>query len=180
MEINQIIAYNLKRIRKEKRLSLGQLAERADVSKVVLSQIEKGDANPTINTIWKITGALGLPYTSLLDAPEAQVTHIKKADLPDLTEDQYHIFSYYPKNQSRNFELYQIEMEPGCVHPSIGHSSNSAEYIMMMEGRAVIDVNGQSHVLEQDDALFFDGSAPHSYRNETEKTAKLMLLIYYL
>ena len=61
MEISAIIAINLKRIREERKLSMGQLAEMAGVSKVVLSQLEKGTANPTINTIWKITGALGLP-----------------------------------------------------------------------------------------------------------------------
>lgn len=46
MEIGEIIAYNLKRIREERNLSLGQLADSAGVSKVVLSQIEKGDSNP--------------------------------------------------------------------------------------------------------------------------------------
>lgn len=59
MEISAIIAINLKRIREERKLSMGQLAEMAGVSKVVLSQLEKGTANPTINTIWKITGARG-------------------------------------------------------------------------------------------------------------------------
>ena len=84
MEIGEIIAYNLKRIREERNLSLGQLADSAGVSKVVLSQIEKGDSNPTINTIWKITGALQLPYTSLLELPETDAVHIKKADIHEL------------------------------------------------------------------------------------------------
>ena len=59
MEIGKIIAHNLKRLREERNLSQGQLAEMAGVSKVIISQIEKGDSNPTINTIWKLTGALG-------------------------------------------------------------------------------------------------------------------------
>jgi transcriptional regulator with XRE-family HTH domain len=49
-----MIAENLKRLRLERNLSLGQLAELFDVSKVMISQIKKGDINPTINTIWKI------------------------------------------------------------------------------------------------------------------------------
>ena len=48
-----------------------------------------------------------------------------KKDITALTEDQYHIFSYYPKSAERNFELYEIEMDAGCEHLSIGHSSNS-------------------------------------------------------
>ncbi|HEK9068094.1 TPA: helix-turn-helix transcriptional regulator, partial [Clostridioides difficile] len=51
MSINTVIAKNLNRLRNERNLSLGQLAELSGVSKVMLSQIEKGDSNPTVNTI---------------------------------------------------------------------------------------------------------------------------------
>ena len=111
MEIGQIIAHNLKKLREERNLSQGQLAELAGVSKVIISQIEKGDSNPTINTIWKLTGALELPYTSLLEMESVKTVHIKKEDITELVEDKYHIFSYYPKNAERNFEVYQTEME---------------------------------------------------------------------
>jgi transcriptional regulator with XRE-family HTH domain len=180
MEIGEIIAVNLKRIREERHLSLTQLAEQAGVSKVLLSQIEKGDANPTVNTIWKITGALQLPYTSLLEPSEAKAVHIKKTDIPDLWEDGYHIFSYYPKNQDRNFEMYQIEMEAGCIHASIGHSSNSSEYVMVLEGKLTLEVNGSEYVLETDDALYFDASYPHVYKNPCGGRVKAVLIIYYV
>jgi transcriptional regulator with XRE-family HTH domain len=180
MEIGEIIATNLKRIREERHLSLGQLAEQAGVSKVILSQIEKGDANPTINTIWKITGALQLPYTSLLEPVEAVAVHVQKENIHELEEDKYHIFSYYPKNQNRNFEMYQIEMDVGCVHNSIGHSSNSSEYIMVTEGKMVMDVNGAEYVLDTDDALYFDASYPHIYKNICDRKVKMVLLIYYV
>jgi transcriptional regulator with XRE-family HTH domain len=180
MEICEIIAKNLKRIREERHLSLGQLAEQAGVSKVILSQIEKGDSNPTINTIWKITGALQLPYTSLLEPAEVKTVHIKKVDIQELEEDKYHIYRYYPKNQDRNFEMYQIEMDIGCSHSSIGHSSNSSEYIMVIEGELLMDINSKEYVLEKDDALFFDASYPHIYKNISNERVKAVLIIYYV
>jgi transcriptional regulator with XRE-family HTH domain len=180
MEVGQIIAANLKRLREERHLSLGQLAEQAGVSKVILSQIEKGDANPTINTIWKITGALQLPYTSLLEPPDAKAVHVRKRDIPDLEEDKYHIFSYYPKDQDRNFEMYQIQMDAGCVHESIGHSSHSSEYIMVMEGQLRLEVGGSEYRLEPDDALYFDASYPHVYRNPSQQPVRAVLVIYYV
>jgi transcriptional regulator with XRE-family HTH domain len=180
MEVGQIIAANLKRLRAERHLSLGQLAEQAGVSKVILSQIEKGDSNPTINTIWKITGALQLPYTSLLEPPETKAVHVRKMDIPDLEEENYHIFSYYPKDKDRNFEMYQIEMDAGCVHESIGHSSNSSEYIMVMEGRMTLAVNGSEYLLEPDDALYFDASCPHVYKTASDQRVKAVLIIYYV
>ena len=67
MSINTVIAKNLNRLRNERNLSLGQLAELSGVSKVMLSQIEKGDSNPTVNTIWKIASGLNVPYTAILE-----------------------------------------------------------------------------------------------------------------
>jgi len=179
MEIAEIIAVNLKRLRRERNLSLGQLAEIAGVSKVMLSQLEKGASNPTINTVWKITGALNLPYTSLLELPGDHVVHVKKADIHELEEDRYHIFSYYAKDANRKFELYQIEMEEGCVHESIGHSTDSSEYIMMIEGQIEIEVNNERYLLKKDDGFCFNASAGHVYKNKGKKKAKAVLLIYY-
>lgn len=179
MEIGGIIAVNLKRLREEQNLSQGQLAEKAGVSKVVVSQIEKGDSNPTINTIWKLTGALGLPYTALMEPGESSTELIRKCDITELTEDKYHIFNYYAKNAVRNFELYQIEVEPGCEHPSIGHSTNSYEYVMMIDGNMILNVGDREFKLGKDDALFFDASGSHVYRNDGQKTAKAVLIIQY-
>ena len=61
MELNEIIAENLKRLRTERGLSLGRLAELSGVSKVMLSQVEKGESSPTINTLWKIATGLQVP-----------------------------------------------------------------------------------------------------------------------
>lgn len=180
MDIGKIIAYNLKRLREERNLSQGQLAERAGVSKVIVSQIERGDANPTINTIWKLTGALGLPYTSLLEAEPSKAVYVKKSNVFEMIEGKYHIFNYYSKNRERNFELYQIELDTGCHHRSIGHSTNSFEYVIMTDGEMVLGVRDREYILEQDDALCFDASVPHYYVNNSTEKVKAVLLIQYL
>ncbi len=180
MEIGEIIAYNLKRLRNERNLSLGQLAEIAGVSKVMLSQLEKGTSNPTINTVWKITGALQLPYTSLLELPKSQVIHVQKQNIHKLEEDKYHIFNYYTKAPDRNFELYQIEMDAGCVHESIGHFTDSSEYLMVVEGQIELEVNGKSYFLDTDDGFCFHAAVPHIYRNSGSQKAKAVLMIHYI
>lgn len=179
MEIGEIIACNLKRLREERNLSLGQLAEMAGVSKVMLSQLEKGTSNPTINTIWKITGALQMPYTSLLEPPENHVIHVQKRDIIEMEENKFHIFCYYAKNPERNFEVYQVEMDTGCVHPSIGHSTDSSEYILVVEGKMELDVNGETYCLETDDGFCFNAAIPHTYRNIGSEKVKLSLMIFY-
>lgn len=97
-----------------------------------------------------------------------------------MIEDQYHIFSYYPKSAERNFELYEIEMDAGCEHSSIGHSSNIMEYVLVTEGRISLRVGEQEYFLETEDAMCFNASLPHCYINKNSQTAKVVLLIQYL
>ena len=56
--LNQIIAGNLKEIRKRKELSLEQVSALTSISKSMLSQLERGEVNPTISTVYKLS--LGL------------------------------------------------------------------------------------------------------------------------
>ena len=67
MDWGKRIGANLKQLRTERNLTLGQLSGLAGISKAMLSEMEKGMGNPTINTIWKIANGLKVPYTRLLE-----------------------------------------------------------------------------------------------------------------
>jgi len=65
-DLNKAISKNLKKIRKKKDLSLDALSNLTGVSKSMLGQIERGEVNPTISTILKISNGLKVSFTSLL------------------------------------------------------------------------------------------------------------------
>lgn len=180
MNAGEIIAENVKRLREERSWSQSQLADRAGTSKVIISQIEKGDSNPTINTIWKLAKAFSLPYTSLLDPPEAKAVHVRKCDASEITEENYHVFSYYPENRERNFEVYQFEVDPHGEYTSMGHSTKSFEYIMMTNGELTVKIKDKQYKLEKDDALYFEAADSHTYINIGELPAKGWMIIQYL
>ncbi|MFR5584644.1 MAG: helix-turn-helix domain-containing protein [[Clostridium] scindens] len=60
--------------------SQGQMAKEAGISKAMLSDIEKGGSNPTINTIWKIANGLNVPYTKLMDGIDDEATVVQRKD----------------------------------------------------------------------------------------------------
>ena len=60
--MNQIVAGNIRRLRKEKKLTMEELAKLSGVSKSMLAQIERGDGNPTISTLWKISNGMKVPF----------------------------------------------------------------------------------------------------------------------
>lgn len=181
MGINSVIAQNLKRLRTERNLSLGQLAEAAGISKVMLSQIEKGDANPTINTIWKIAAGLKVPYTALLDKREESVRVITRADVPVQQDEEgrYRILCYYSSTPERNFEWFCLELDAGHSYTSVGHPERAQEYIMVTEGALVMEIDGTPYRLNAEDSLLFEASFSHSYRNDGDVLTKAIIINYY-
>jgi Predicted transcriptional regulators len=181
MEINQIIAENLKRLRTERNFSLSGLSELCGISKVMLSQIEKGDTNPTINTLWKIANGLKVPYTVLLDQKEKETAVIRKKELsPQLAEDgHYRLYCYYTNNPHRNFEMFQLELDKGRSYTSIGHSEKSEEYIMVLEGELSLTIENHTYVVEANDTISFQASSQHIYTNSGTGTLKVSVTNYY-
>jgi len=74
--------------RKKQHLSLEQLAARSGVSKSLLSQIERGEANPTFATLWNLTRALDLEFSDLIgmhsSAGRGVIETIPAGLIPDL------------------------------------------------------------------------------------------------
>ena len=70
-EINALFSANLKRLRETRRMSLDEVSRLSGVSKSMLGQIERGEVNPTISTVWKIASGLKVPYSQLLSRPQS-------------------------------------------------------------------------------------------------------------
>lgn len=181
MEIDQIIARNLKRLREQQNLSFDQLAEKSGVSKVMLSQLEKGGANPTINNIWKIANALKVPYTELLDSKEIGADVIRKNQVAEQKSDDehYRLFCYYTVENGRNFELFRMELDSASSYISQGHKENSVEYVIIQSGVLEIETQNKKFVLEAGDSICFKADSKHKYINSGEKTAAAYVINFF-
>ncbi|AKG35294.1 transcriptional regulator [Paenibacillus durus ATCC 35681] len=181
MNLNEVISMNLKNLRLERNLSLGQLSELSGVSKVMLSQIEKGESSPTINTIWKIASGLKVPYTKLIDEAIDHAVVIHKSDTKMQSEnnDSFRSYCYYANNPIRDFELFKVEMEPHASKESDGHSPKTQEYILVLRGELTLRVNAQEYVLKEGDSIYFDCTSPHSFSNNQETLLEFTDIIYY-
>lgn len=181
MNVNEIIAVNLQDIRLSQNKSLGQLAEETGLSKAVLSNIEKGKANPTINTIWKIAEALHVPYSALLELREASAHKVALSDLVMQSDEQghYRIGCYYPSTPQRDFECFLLAFDPKVTHVTEGHTEHSHEYIFVREGKLKIEVAGKVFFLQTGDSLTFDATLRHTYANEGEAVCEALCINHY-
>src|SRR6201999_2260722 len=79
-EIVALVSLSLRRERARTGLSLTELAKRAGIAKSTLSQLENGTGNPSLETLWALGTALGVPLSRLIDPPSREIQVIRATD----------------------------------------------------------------------------------------------------
>lgn len=181
MEIGTIIASNLNELRTARNLSISQLAKLSGVSKAMLSDMEKGTSNPTINTLWKVANALNVHYTRLTEQKKRGASVVRKAEAVMQTDDEahYRVYCYYPSTPERNFELFYAELDPGASSTSVGHPPRAKEYIYVLSGVLDLATMDESFTLNAGDAIAFAASQRHTYANLQDELLRFLILNDY-
>ena len=180
-DLGQIIAMNLKQLRTERNLTLGQLAKESGVSKAILSDMEKGESNPTINTIIKVSKGLNVPYSRLMEGVEPESTLVRRQETVMQANENHHyrIFCYFTTSPTRNFELFRVELDPNSSNASIAHPPKSQEYLYVLEGELTLETETASYTLHPGDSLGFASSVPHTYHNRQTEQAVFLCINYH-
>ena len=183
MELNRAVAENIKRIRKSKKLSMERLAAEAGVSRSMLGQIERGEANPSLGILGKLASALKVPaevllenddFVTLAEYPEVK-TKPTRLDGGKAVLRENFPYDAVTRLESRFLDLYisaRYEPEPsvpGCVC-----------YATSMSGTVSLTAEGQSFRLLERDAVRFAADQPYRFENMTNATARLLLVYQYL
>nr|MDH3162962.1 helix-turn-helix domain-containing protein [Bacillus licheniformis] len=110
------------------------------VSKGMLAQIEKGSSSPTITTLWKIANGPQVSFTSLAEKPAGEPTVVRKHEKTPVMagEEKYAAFPHFPFDQKKKFEIFYIELAPGCVHESEPHHGGIEEYVLVSRGAIAV------------------------------------------
>ena len=165
------IALNLRRIRKMRNMSLDHAAIQTGVSKSMLAQIERGEANPTIGILEKIVDAMRVSFDELIARQEVRGYVLERERMPPAkeTEGQYRLYSCLPFEKGRNFELYVMEIEPGGSYCPDLFVERSYAYIEVTAGKLGISVGDREFCVKQGDFFYFDAGKEHTYRNKGER-----------
>lgn len=180
--LNQNIAMNLKKIRQARGYSLDLVAEQTGVSKSMLGQIERGEANPTIATLGKLVSGLRVELTDLVGTPGESVYPVKKEFLIPTKEVEgaYRVYTYFPYEKGRNFEVYVIEIMPRGAYISGGHGEKTKEYVIVESGELLMEVAGERYPVKEGDAIRFDSDKEHAYKNEGNTVVRIVSVFSYV
>ena len=159
------IAAAVRRERERAGLSLTELARRAGVAKSTLSHLESGTANPSVETLWALGVALGVPFSHLVATPAPAVQVIRAGGGTRIQSETAAfagtLLSAGSRHASR--DLYTIDLGPGAVRHADPHTPGSVEHVVVSSGRLRTGPVTAPVDLAPGDYATFAGDVPHLY-----------------
>jgi transcriptional regulator with XRE-family HTH domain len=181
-DLTPVVGGNLRRLRSQRGLSLERLAQVSGVSRAMLGQIELGQSAPTINVLWKISSALGVPFSALISSRGSGGLHVLRAQQAKLLTSHDGSFSsraLFPFDEPRRVEFYELRLKPGGAERADPHNPGTVENLVVAKGAVEIEVEGRKELLEAGDAMVFEADVPHVYRSRADGESVLYLVMTY-
>lgn len=180
------IGPNLKQDRRAKNLTLEQLAAMSGVSKSMLSQIERGEANPTFAVLWSLTQALGIGFSELLGNGPAggqrdQIEVVTVGHTPEIrSADGLCVLRILnPPRLAGGAEWYEVELEPNGMLDSAPHASGAFEHFTAWTDEISISSGESSCQLRRGETARYPADVHHSISNRSQGKARGLLVLLY-
>ena len=172
-ELAARVGSRIRRLRGAQNISLSKLAAQSGLAKGTLSELENGHRNPTLDTLFAITTALGTPLSSLLaDAwnPSMSGEAVEGAGVRA---------TLLLRHQAPDgwVEVYVLSVSTREQH-SAPHRAGVTETLVVLEGRIVAGDPERPHVAAAGDIYTYRGDLPHLYRAEGGPAIALLLMRY--
>jgi transcriptional regulator with XRE-family HTH domain len=173
----------VRQLRKKKGWTLEQLSAACGVSRSMLSQIERDQANPTLAVAYRIAQAFGMSLGSLVDLPNATPTiDVIRAD--DRTyhyrsEKDCRIRTLSPLHLEKDVEFYEVVIKPGGVLRSSAHFGGTREFVTVQQGTVRVRSNEDQSELQRGDSAHYPADVTHAIENIGRGDAVLFLVDIY-
>lgn len=141
-EFVAVVGQNVRRLRKERGLTVQKLAELADVSRRMLTHIELGQANPSLITVDKIARALSTDFTGLLVTAEPEALEVVAADQAQRvwsSNDGSEALLHVSARERGGPELWSWKLSPGDRYEALPDPAGSEEFFYVVKGELTIE-----------------------------------------
>lgn len=188
----QLVGRAIRRIRKQKKLSLQDLASRAGVAVGVLSQIERNLGNPSLKTLTRIHRALEIPLSALFENGSTPTNTVQRTaqELERYVKREgtrvrlqfgspLLMKEMLSPSKNSHLQFMVLSLLPGGSSGDAPLSYPAEKGGLVLEGTFELDLDGQKLILREGDSFQFDGTIPHIFSNPYTTPANLIWIIAY-
>jgi transcriptional regulator with XRE-family HTH domain len=184
-----LITKNIKELRKQKKITLQELADLTGLTKGYLSKIERAKKAPPYSTLNKIAIALDVDAASLLEinfdqSRDKRISFTRKHDrkrieqLGSVADGSLYGYRY----EALAFDKQGKNMEPYIIEPAFEDEAifqhEGEEFMLVLEGKHEFIYDGETYIMEEGDSVYFDAAVPHTGKSLGEKKAKLLAVLF--
>ena len=179
-KLAQQVGETLRAIRKKRKISLQELAEVTEVSKLTLGKIERGEANPSLTVIWKIANGLSIPISSLLaEKKEVVISRKNEGNKVLSSNEELTLEPMFTSGGYGSLETHRAFLKPGGQYYAEAHQEGVIEYVTVMEGKATVQVQDETYELNMHDSIKFKADQRHGYLNPSDELVVLHFVMIY-
>ncbi|MDD3126581.1 MAG: helix-turn-helix domain-containing protein [Candidatus Izemoplasmatales bacterium] len=169
-----LIGNKIREIRLENGLTQEELADRSELSKGFISQLEQGKTSPSIATLQDILEVLGTNLADFFhEGQEEQYVFTKdeffeKIDL----EKKVKISWIVPNAQKYEMEPILLELEPGGSYDEEPHAGEEFGYLL--EGEIILKIGKKKFKVAKGQTFYYNANKNHGLENQTKKRAVVL------
>jgi transcriptional regulator with XRE-family HTH domain len=179
------ITNKLKDIRKEKNITLQELAESAGVTKGMLSQVENNRTIPSLTVFLNIIKSLKVDINDFFkdfNADQGSKVIFKKAAQYQPFEKENTVGFQYQRIMSSTINDYHVDFVLLTLMPNAKRAlvqTDAYEFKYILEGTVEYTIGEEVFLMEQGDSIFFDATEPHNPTNTGTTKAKLLVIYIF-
>ena len=182
LDINARIASRVRALRTDLGMTLDALAAKCDVSRSMISLVERGESSPTAVVLEKIATGLRVPLATLFEDSSAPVSPLsRREDRTPWRDPQsgYVRRNISPANFPSPIQIVEIVLPAGArvAYETGTRDVSIHQQIWVQEGSIEVTLGRVTHRLGEDDCLAMRLDEPTAFRNRTRKPARYLVII---
>lgn len=191
----EMLGARLRAEREQRGIGVRQLARLVDCSASLISQIERGRANPSVSTLYAIASALGISLDGLFTDRSASRVRATVSEMATAAGERSIVLRPHERRvinlergvqwqllmpvPERNAEFLEAFYAPGGGSTSDDHAirHSGREYFVVLEGTLSVEVGFETYTLDPGDSMAFDSMIPHRFWNEGPVTVRAVWFV---
>jgi len=184
-QIVSSIGSKISRLRKQKDLSLNQLAEKAGVSVTTIHKLERNEMTPTVTVLMKIADALEEKVGFFLGEDTGDLEYIENVEYT--AQKNGKVFRNASGDTQIKYLAFRLRegkllsllthLKTGTKSADKPQSHPGEEFIFCLEGEIKYEVNGKSYILNKGDSFHFFANLPHRWEVTGKEGTKNLWII---